>query len=63
MNAGIDAPATSTFQQTRIDPSDAPPDSDGKTDLRSLTWDVGATTTTVTVVVDESVVGPVARSE
>lgn len=39
---------------TATDPSDAPTGPAGKTDLRSLTWDIGATTATVTIAIDES---------
>jgi hypothetical protein len=43
-----------TQTQTRTDPSDAPAGALGKTDFRSLTWAVGATSTTLTVSVDQS---------
>jgi hypothetical protein len=52
--AGIDVPVGSTFPQTRTDSSDAPAGPEGKTDLRSVTWDVSATTTTLTLAVDDS---------
>ncbi|HYN35955.1 MAG TPA: hypothetical protein VEV82_03170 [Actinomycetota bacterium] len=44
-------------QQAKTDPTDAPSGPEGKTDLRSIRWDVGASTTTLTVSVDESTYG------
>jgi hypothetical protein len=45
------------------DPSDAPSGAQGKTDLRTLTWSVGASTTTLTVKVNESTYGGSNRAE
>jgi hypothetical protein len=45
------------------DPSDAPAGAQGKTDLRSLTWSVGTSMTTLTVKVDESTYGSSVRAE
>jgi hypothetical protein len=52
----VQAPASAVTQSTG-DPTDAPAGPAGKTDLRTVAWDVGATTTTLTVNVDESTYG------
>ncbi len=49
-----DSAGAATVSQTRTDPSDATGGAQGKTDLRSLTWAVGAVSTTLTISVDES---------
>ena len=46
-------PALATTSN-RSDPSDAPVGPEGKTDLRSIAWNIGATTSTVTIAVDDS---------
>ena len=45
------------------DPSDVPTGSQGETDLRTVRWDVGAATTTVTISVDESTFGADQRAQ
>jgi hypothetical protein len=45
------------------DPTDAPSGPVGKTDLRSLAWDVGAAATVLTVSVDESTYGAGERAD
>ena len=49
--------------RTTADPSDAPPGTEGETDIRSITWDVGIDTTTLTVSVDQSTFGASLRAE
>ncbi len=49
--------ATQADAQTRTDPSDAPAGPSGKTDLRTITWDVGASAATLHVSVDQSTYG------
>ncbi|MEY2418445.1 MAG: Peptidase serralysin terminal [Actinomycetota bacterium] len=44
------------------DPSDTPVGPEGKTDLRLVKWNVGVTTTTVTIAVDASTYGPGIRA-
>jgi hypothetical protein len=55
------APASALVHST-TDPTDAPPGPQGKTDLRSITWDIGAATTSLTVSVDESTYGADVRA-
>jgi hypothetical protein len=54
-------PATATTQGSG-DPSDAPSGPEGRTDLRHIGWDVGTTTTTLTVGLDESTYGSGSRA-
>ena len=52
------APGTaSAAVQTREDPSDAPSGPSGKADLRSVAWDVGASSAKLTVGLDASTFG------
>jgi Ca2+-binding RTX toxin-like protein len=53
----------SALTQTTSDPTDAPSGPQGKTDLRSVTWDVGAATTSLTLSVDESTYDTDLRAE
>ena len=58
------APATAgAATQSRDDASDVTPGAVGETDLRTIAWDVGASTTTLTVTVDESTYGGGNRAE
>ena len=54
--------ALAGIRTSSTDPSDAPNGPQGKTDLRALIWDFGASTTTVTVSVDASTYGSGLRS-
>jgi hypothetical protein len=58
----IPTPASAVARTTN-DPSDAPAGPQGKTDLRSITWDLGSSTTTLTVAVDESTYGGDERAQ
>lgn len=49
--------------QTRDDPSDAPSGASGEADLRTIAWDVGSTTATLTVAIDESTYGASSRAD
>ena len=49
--------AALAYTSTAADPTDAPTGPQGRTDLRSIAWDVGPSSTTLTVGIDESRVG------
>lgn len=49
--------------QTRGDPSDAPAGAVGEADLRTIGWDVGSASATLTVGIDESTYGGGARAD
>ncbi len=57
------AAAAQATTQTRDDPSDAPAGPSGTADLRTLSWDVGASSASLTVSVDQSTYGAALRAQ
>jgi hypothetical protein len=57
------SPAAWGVTQTETDPSDSPAGPQGETDLRTLVWDITASSATLTVSVDESTYGSGVRAD